>query len=93
MTRRAPSFNRMEGAGPVWYSDKRVPHQGAWYSGGNGSSLIHCDTCGLETVPRRWGTPNQEITRAFARVHAAAQRRGYTGRHRKPVVRPQRPVF
>lgn len=92
--KRAPArFNRGS-RGPVWYSQKRTPHQGWWYGGGNGSHLIHCDTCGLQTPARRWDGPERDVVRAFDRMHAAAQRAGwYVGKHRKPVARPRQPVL
>lgn len=92
VSRRPLSYSRQGGRPHIWYSPDRPSrgHDGVWYSGGNGSSLLVCDTCGLSTEPRRWGSEDQKIKRQFDRAHRIAHERGYRGRHRAPIPRPVR---
>lgn len=88
MSRGPLSYSRQSGRPYVWNSPDRRRHEGIWYSGGNGSSLLVCDTCGLATEARRWGTEERKIERSFDRAHKLDYESGYRGRHRAhPLTR------
>jgi hypothetical protein len=88
VSRKPLSYSRQLGRLYVWYSPDRHRHEGVWHSGGNGSSLLVCDTCGLATEPRRWGTDERKIKQQFDRAHKLDCESGYRGRHRaRPLTR------